>query len=115
LISDKKLPKYIRDKLEDHQKIYDWNPYRERFGWVTLEPIRNKEAASKYITKYISKTLQTSVKELNANLYYCSKGLKRAIEIKRGILLTSIPFDWENDFVKIAWLKNGLEAENLII
>lgn len=115
LLSDKKLPKYIREKLENGEKVYEWLKYREKFGWVTLEPIRNKEAASKYITKYISKNLQTSVKELNANLYYCSKGLKRAVEIKRGILLDSIPFVWENDYIKIAWLNDESKAVKLIL
>lgn len=109
------IPIHILEKLQQGLKVYDWKEYKKEFGWVNLEPIRNKEAASKYVTKYISKNLESSVKELNANLYYCSKGLKRAEEIKRGILLESTPFVWENEYVKIAWLADENKAVKLIL
>lgn len=79
-----KLPKYIREKLENGQEVFHWLGYEEKFGFCDLEPIRDKERASSYVTKYITKGLQDSIKEVNAKMYYCSRGLKRCEEIKRG-------------------------------
>nr|CRY96366.1 hypothetical protein [uncultured prokaryote] len=56
--------------------VYNWEPYQNRFGFCDLEPIRNAEAVSKYITKYINKELANSVTELNAHTYYHSRRIK---------------------------------------
>lgn len=111
---NEKIPMHIRIQLMNDNEVFDWPDYREKFGWVNLEPIENREAVSKYVTKYISKNLARSVKEINAHLYYCSKGLNRAEEIKRGILRESIPFEFENDYVKVTWLDDLDKAINLI-
>lgn len=103
------LPKHLT--VNEHGYL-DWFHYRDRFGWISLDPIRNQEACSKYITKYVNKNLADSIKEVNAHMYYCSKGLNTAVEIKRGTLSdNSIPFDFENDYVKIMWLKKANEVE----
>ena len=94
-------------KKNEHGYL-DWSHYRDKFGYISLDPIRSIEKVSCYITKYINKDLENSIKELGAHLYYVSKGLKKAEEIKRGTLLAgSIPYyDYENDYVKIKWLDN---------
>lgn len=109
-----KIPIPIRVKLMNKEKVFDWPAYREKFGWVNFEAIQNREAVSKYVTKYISKGLARCVTEINAHLYYCSKGLKRAVEIKRGALSESVPFAYENDYVKVAWIDN-LDIANKLI
>lgn len=100
---DEKLPNYIRDKLEAGQLVYDWPAYREKFGWVIIEPIRDLQRAVSYITKYITKDLARSISELGAHLYYCSKGLATASELKRGTMAATIVPDFENDFCKLNW------------
>lgn len=100
---EEKLPKYIRDKLEAGQLVYDWPAYREKFGWVIIEPIRDLHRAVSYITKYITKDLAQSVSELGAHLYYCSKGLATAQEVKRGSMAATIEPDFENDFCALNW------------
>ena len=50
-----KLPTYLRDKLKQGAVIYDWPGYRDRFGWVDIEPVRSRDAAARYITKYLTK------------------------------------------------------------
>lgn len=94
----------------------DWELYKNKFGWISLDKIRNQEACSKYITKYVNKDLEDSIKDLNAHMYYPSKGLKRAVEVKRGTLLAdSIPsFDFENDYVKIQWFNDDNIAKLII-
>ena len=112
-----KLPKYIRDKIKTGEKVFEWVEYREKFGFCDLEIVRNQQAVSKYVTKYITKTLSASIKELNAHLYYCSQGLKRAEEIKRGTMLIDIVPDFENEYIKVQWFsgRNDLDTLKRII
>ena len=89
----------------------NWEAYEKKFGFVSVDRIRSNEAAAKYVTKYINKALESSIKGLGAHLYYCSKGLKVAEEIKRGTLCENVPFEYENDYVKIAWFDNETQAD----
>ena len=75
---------------------------------MTFTTVRNADAAAKYVTKYITKDLSRCVTEMNAHMYYCTKGLRRAEVIKKGILredFTDIaPIDYENEYMRVAWL-----------
>ena len=46
-----KLPHKIRNKLIAGESVYNWTAYAEKFGYVCLEHIKNKEAIDNYITK----------------------------------------------------------------
>ena len=107
----RKLPDYIRKKVSAGEEIYNWEAYEHKFGWCDIEPIRNRSAAAKYVTKYISKGLEDTCIEVNAKLYYCSKGLKRAEEMKKGTMVASIVPDFENDYVAVASTSNRAKAE----
>ena len=74
---DECLPDHIRKELSKGHQVFQWLPYDRKFGFCTLSPIRSTDAVSKYITKYVTKELGCSVKELNAHLYYRSKGLRQ--------------------------------------
>lgn len=108
------LPYRLRELIASGRDIFDWAAYREKFGWITIERVISQERISKYITKYIKKSLDTSrgVTEKNKKLYYSSRGLKQAEKVKEGTLtsqqLEKIPFDYENDYVKSKML-NALE------
>jgi hypothetical protein len=109
-----KLPKYIRDKLMDGQAVYDFPSYREKFGFCDLEPVRSIEGVSKYVTKYITKDLSRSVTASGAHLYYHSVGLQKARVIKKGFLNCSQEaWDYENDWVKVAWYSTSEVVSNL--
>lgn len=85
----------------------EWKQYTKKFGYMSLDSVKSKEKVANYITKYITKNLAKSIKELNAHMYYCSQGLNVAQEIKRGTLsANSIPYDFENDYVKIKFFDN---------
>lgn len=101
----------IKGVPEEHLSInkngyLDWQAYSKRFGFISLDKIKNKEAVSKYITKYVSKSFDKAggVTEKESKLYYCSRGLKKAKIKKAGSLsaykLEKIPFNYENDYVK---------------
>lgn len=108
-----KLPKYITEKLFGGSLVYDFPAYREKFGFCDFEPIRSLEGVSKYVTKYISKDLARSVTEVNAHLYYCSQGLQRATEIKRGTMSANMEPDFENEYVKVKWYNTSEVLESL--
>lgn len=76
---DEHLPYYVLDKISNGTQIYDWPEYRARFGYATVERIRNRDRASTYITKYIGKSLQDSSKAVERyhSLFYASRGLDR--------------------------------------
>lgn len=98
---------------------WDWKPYSKKFGYMSIDTeIRNHEAVAKYIVKYITKDLSKSVKELNANMYYCSKGLIRAQEMKRGKLTSAIEsmptWDYVNDYCSIKWYEPDEVLDHII-
>lgn len=100
---------------KEHLKINkygykDWEEYSKRFGYISIDEIKSQIAVSKYITKYISKSIDTGrgVTDKESKLYYCSRGLKAAIKIDEGTLntnqLNNIYFDFENDYIKSVML-----------
>lgn len=112
---DEKLPRYIRNKLLLDQTVYEWNAYRKKFGFCDIEPIHNLEAASKYITKYVTKSFDSGVIESGGHLYYASQKLRRATVIAKGQFTDSnLEFDFENEYVKTKWFDSTDQPENLI-
>lgn len=98
------MGKKLADKVKNGDTVYNWLAYEKKFGFCDLEPIHNHEAVSKYITKYISKDLAHSVTELNAHLYYHSRGLQTAIKIKQGSMSADVPVTYSNEYCSISWL-----------
>ena len=103
------MGKGLAEKVKKGDVVYNWLPYAKKFGFCDLEPIRNAEAVSKYVTKYINKNLASSVKDLNAHLYYHSRGLNRAEEIKKGVMALPITPTYENEYCSVAWLDYSQE------
>lgn len=104
-LSNEKLPYRMLERIESGTALYDWPLYREKFGFISLEPIRSKERAVSYISKYITKDLARSVNQLGAHLYYVSRGLQQAQELKRGELKYQVPVDFENEHCAISWFE----------
>ena len=98
------MGKSIADRVLLGKSVYSWLGYSNKFGYCDLEPISNAEAVSKYITKYINKDLAHSVTDLNAHLYYHSRGLKTAEIIKKGTMSANIAPDFSNEYCDIVWL-----------
>lgn len=73
-----------------------WSKYDKTFGYMSMDTLKSKEACSKYILKYITKELEKSVSELNNHMYYCSKGLKKAHTVFKGV--ADYPDDWVWDY-----------------
>lgn len=105
-----KMGKKIADRVLNGYEVYNWNAYSKKFGFCSLEPVRNREAVAKYITKYINKELGKSVKELNAHLYYHSRGLKLPEVMKKGSMSCNIEPYFSSDYCAINWLDYSPET-----
>lgn len=108
------------DQLKKNEYGYlDWEDYKKRFGYCSIDKIKNQEAVSKYITKYIRKSFDTDrgVTDKESKLYYCSRGLRRPQKKKEGTLngwqLDKVPFDYENEYVRVGIL-TGQEYEQVL-
>lgn len=100
------IPKNLRELIRAGHTIYDFPLYRDKFGWATVEKLRNNENAAKYITKYITKDLHESRVSLNHHLFYASQGLKRSEVIYRAQLRQHFKADYENDYVRVKQFDN---------
>jgi len=103
---DEDIPEKMKKMIRSGRKLYDIPAYRKKFGFVSVEKVENSEAVAKYVTKYISKTLQSDLKrEKEKKLYYVSRGLKTAEKVIEGYLpvgeLYQITFDFENDYIRL--------------
>lgn len=70
-----------------------------------MDAIKNLTAAANYITKYITKSFDNSVIELNAHMYYCSKGLNKAKTLFKGYARVTCDWDYEDKdgYVRVKW------------
>lgn len=98
------MGKTLAAKVMNGDVVYNWEAYQKKFGFCDLEPIRNHEAVSKYVTKYINKELAKSVTELNAHTYYHSRGLQTAKTMKKGTMLCDIAPDFVGEYCSYSWL-----------
>lgn len=102
-----KMSTYLANKVRAGEEIYNWVRYQKKFGFCDLEPIKNHEAVSKYVTKYINKGLANCVRDINAHVYYHSRGLKSAELVAQGTALfgsDTFKIDFEGEFASISWL-----------
>ena len=110
------MGKGIAEKVAKGETVFNWPAYQKKFGFCDLEPIKNPEAVSKYVTKYISKGLALSVTELNAHLYYHSRGLKFAETIKKGRMYAdTLPVTYENEYCSVLWVAYSEDMLNKIL
>ena len=111
---EEKLPDRIREKLLQGVTIYDWQRYRRVFGYFTCTEIKNGTACAKYITKYISKDLQKSVRESGEHLYFASQGLKgREVVVCKSCDVCPVEkWDFENSYVKVVEIPKSIKTDN---
>lgn len=99
------IPVYIQNQIRKGLKVYDFTEFSSRFGYTTVEPIRNADASANYICKYITKDLVSL--PLGTCCYLNSKGLKLPEVVHQdygGVVPNKISY--ENDFVAIKWVSS---------
>ncbi|MCX4257961.1 MAG: hypothetical protein OSJ54_13685 [Oscillospiraceae bacterium] len=76
--------------------------YANRFGFISLDSIKDQNKCSSYITKYVTKDTGKGV-EVSKHLYYHSRGLEKA-EVLTVYDVSGMPMEvWQNDYVGIEW------------
>lgn len=104
-----RIPRPIKAAIQKGEIIYNWLPYANSFGWVTVSPIIDRERCAKYILKYITKDLMQMRIALNSHVYLASQGLNRAAEIRRGPMERVFEPDFQNEYVRIKTFDNMQE------
>lgn len=85
---------------------FTWDRYNEKFGFMSLSKIKDKERCAYYSLKYMTKDISKNVSELGAHLFYASHGLKGAETVFRGQGVFHGDWDWihHDGYVKVAML-----------
>lgn len=113
---EEQLPYYIRYKIQKNEPVYDWNAYKKKFGFCNIEPIRDLEASAKYVTKYISKSMDSGIIQANGHLYYASQGLNHAEVTASGYYdpQQTVDFDFENEYILLKWYDGNKQPDALV-
>lgn len=74
-----------------------WKQYEDKFGFISMSVLRDKDKCSSYITKYMTKDALATITKLNAHAYYASHGLKRSEVLYRGSGKFKGEWDWEHE------------------
>jgi len=78
---------------------YNWTGWHNKFGFTSLEKVRDTTSVSRYITKYITKDL---IVEFNKQRFLVSKGLEKPETIfELDNYLEPINYDFENEYVRV--------------
>ena len=85
-----------RDIYTNEYGYLSWRQYEEKFGFISMSPIKDIDRAASYMLKYISKDIGKGVTDLGAHLYYASQGLKRAELLYRGHAQLHCDWDYEH-------------------
>lgn len=95
----------------------NWGRAGSKFGFCSLDPIRDPVKVAGYVTKYITKDLLEANTRFGAHLYFCSIGLRRAVQFgyiyhenfSLDCRLTSrfefCSVGWVNDLDWVDWLR----------
>ena len=105
------IPYKILNRLQANKRVFTWTAYAQRFGFSVIELVENHEASSKYMTKYITKEAMSTITELNAHMFYASKGLQSSTVINQDLLTRAITTpDYANDYVRVKWFDDCTTA-----
>lgn len=93
----------------NNNNYLDWKNYSDKFGYMSLSPVQSKIKVSKYITKYITKSIfsQSIINNKNQKIYYVSRGLKSAVNVYNSDVTAfklskqNFDYDFQNDFVAL--------------
>lgn len=73
------LPTYILNALESGEDVRNFPEYQKRFGYVSVSKVKNQDAISHYVSKYILKSIKDSECRVAHRRFYVSRGLNRPV------------------------------------
>lgn len=74
------------DLFYNENGYLDWRQYKAKFGYISMSRVRSKIAISKYITKYLTKSIDSHNDRKHKKLYYHTRGLKKPSSIESGVI-----------------------------
>ncbi len=84
------------DLYINQHKYLTWTQYERKYGYISMDSIKDIDRASTYILKYITKDMDKNTTGLHRHLYYASKGLNTGVELYRGSAHVFGSWDWEH-------------------
>lgn len=100
--------------IENEHGYLDWPRYSEKYGYCSISVIRDMDACSLYITKYVTKEMFKTTFEKGSHVVMASHGLNKAEKLfcERGktadAFVDSVNWDWvSKDGIKIKTVKEG--------
>lgn len=77
---NKRPPRYIQDLIHKGIPVWHWKQADSAFGYNTVEKVQSRDASTRYLLKYLSKTQAAVAAHIRKgqHLYFVSRGLKKA-------------------------------------
>lgn len=75
--------------------------YGNRFGFISLDPVRDLTRTASYVTKYVTKDF-ASKRQKGEHLFYASQGLAGKEVVHDGFC-KGFGEIWKNDYVAVCW------------
>lgn len=88
-----------QDLYRNRNGFLSWRQYEDRFGFISMKHIAGENAIDKlssYMSKYMTKDISKTVKDLGAHSYYSSQGLQKAQTLYKGHATLHCGWDWEH-------------------
>lgn len=97
-----------------NDKYFTIEYYERRFGFISMSKIRDTKRIAGYITKYVSKDLDTTKVDMYKHMFYHSFGLKKAEKFYETNV-REMPIEvWQNDFVGIEYAESDEALASLL-
>lgn len=106
-----------KDLSYNEHGFLDWPAYREKFGYISLSPVRDRQRVASYITKYVTKAMAETVLQAGKHLFYASKGLagkERQGSYYRLRGRSELQWEYSGDYNNILWCESRSELETLL-
>ena len=92
----------------------EWGRYSQRFGFISLSPVRDCERCAAYITKYITKDMVSGGTGAGRHLYTASRGLLGKTRLCTVPVTDEAVADYEGAFCGLSWVNSGTELHKTI-
>lgn len=92
--------------VNEHGRL-DWPRYRARFGFISLDLVRDRLACAAYITKYVSKDLDSTHHEKGEHLFFASRGLQGRVRLGKIAVSEDARAEYEGEWCGLQWAKDG--------
>lgn len=88
--------------------------YRNRFGYISLSAVKDHERVSRYITKYISKSMSSRVADKAKHLFYSSKGLNGRVLDYECAHMPVADGAFEGEYTVSKWFRDSAELAQFL-